>query len=347
MESECFRYSYYSNTRNGEKEMRDKKVLTITIPAYNVEKYLPEIMPNYLDKRVIDRIEILIINDGSTDHTAYIAEQYQNNFPRSVRLINKENGGHGSTVNRGIAEATGKYFKVIDGDDWVDTEALIKLVNQLEEVDCDLIINPFVKVNIDDGTRTIVKTNSLTPGHDYCFDKTVFQLSDILQLHSCTYKTDLLKMMRTIDENCFYVDQEYVLYPIDKVRNIIYYDYPVYQYRVGNINQSMSFFNMQKNRHMHERVIMSLVTFIGEMPHTDNVRRFLQNRVQKMCQLQIDIYMSMEMSDDVKDELMSFLRKIKMENREIYYNIPGKKALCLRILGGGGYRIIKRIKGVN
>ena len=98
------------------------KILSITIPSYNVEKYIDKCVQSMLVDSILDDIEILIVNDGSKDSTPEIAKGYVEKYPQTVRLIDKENGGHGSTINAGIREATGKYFKVVDGDDWLNTE---------------------------------------------------------------------------------------------------------------------------------------------------------------------------------------------------------------------------------
>ena len=129
------------------------KIFTVTIPAYNVEKYLDEILPTYLDERLLDDIKLLIVNDGSKDSTAEIGRRYEEKYPNTVRLINKENGGHGSTINTGIKEASGKYFKVIDGDDWVDTEELVKFIAYLKNADTDIILTPFNRVIFPDKKR--------------------------------------------------------------------------------------------------------------------------------------------------------------------------------------------------
>lgn len=104
------------------------KILTISIAAYNVEKYIGKTLDSLINDDVMDKIEVLIENDGSTDNTAGIANEYVKNYPNTFKLINKQNGGYGSTINRSIKEAQGKYFKQLDGDDFLDTENLRKLV---------------------------------------------------------------------------------------------------------------------------------------------------------------------------------------------------------------------------
>ena len=87
------------------------------------------------------------MNDESKDKTKSIGQQYEKRYPDSIYLINKENGGHGSALNKGIELATGKYFKVVDGDEWVDTKEFIKFVKTLENVESDVVATPYVRVN--------------------------------------------------------------------------------------------------------------------------------------------------------------------------------------------------------
>ena len=105
-----------------------EKILTVVVPAYNIETYVKQCLDSFVQKEILDDIEVLVINDGSKDRTVELAEAYVRKYPETFRVINKENGGHGSTINRGIKEASGRYFKVVDGDDWVEGEAFVKLV---------------------------------------------------------------------------------------------------------------------------------------------------------------------------------------------------------------------------
>ncbi len=97
-----------------------EKLLTIVVPAYNVEKYIKNCLDSFIDLSVLRSLEILIVDDGSTDSTASLAHTYEQKYPYSFKVLSKENGGHGSTINYAIPRATGKYFKVVDGDDWLD-----------------------------------------------------------------------------------------------------------------------------------------------------------------------------------------------------------------------------------
>ena len=92
------------------------KYITFAIPCYNSQDYMERAVESVL-KGGKD-VEIIIVNDGSKDGTEEIGKRYEREYPDIVRVISQENGGHGEAVNTGLLHATGKYFKVVDSDDW-------------------------------------------------------------------------------------------------------------------------------------------------------------------------------------------------------------------------------------
>ena len=122
--------------------MKDK-ILTVSVAAYNVEDCLGRCLDCFASTEVFNELEIIVVNDGSKDGTASLAQSYADRYPDVIRLIDKENGGHGSTINASIRAAAGRYYKVVDADDWVDKEGFEKLVRFLRDCDRDLVINPY------------------------------------------------------------------------------------------------------------------------------------------------------------------------------------------------------------
>lgn len=99
-----------------------QKLLTIIVPCYNSEDYMKRCLDSLV--RGGDKVEVIVVDDGSTDTTGKIADQYATNNSSIVKVIHKENGGHGSDVNAGLEAATGRYFKVVDSDDWLISDHL-------------------------------------------------------------------------------------------------------------------------------------------------------------------------------------------------------------------------------
>ena len=316
------------------------KILTITVPAYNVEKYMDEVLPTFLEPSILNKIEILIVNDGSKDNTSVIGKQYEARYPGIIYLIDKENGGHGSTINKGIELATGKYFKVVDGDDWVDTDAFVKYVNTLEKLDTDAVATPFHRVNEVTGERELNLFNGIEFGREYRLDDIINRMDNKYQMHGLTFKTEILKQIPKISEHCFYVDQEYIIYPLKKVQTIYFLDAPIYQYRVGNAAQSVSTQSYMKNREMHKKVAKNILYFYQNEPLSDEKRRFLKCRVSQLINTQLRIYLSFRPSKEIKAELMDFYHEMAGADQELLDMLPGKIFKLLKIGDCSLYRFI-------
>ena len=231
-------------------------VLTISIAAYNVGAYLKEGLDSL---KGVEGLEVLIINDGSTDDTAQVAETFVESNPDVFRLVNKENGGYGSTVNRGVAEARGKYFKILDGDDWFDKSALCGLVDAMRASEADLFFMPKA-THIADGEVRIDDFSSVKDG---VLD---LQAEESVAGHwNIAVRTDKIRgALRPLPEHCLYTDQYFVVQCLAAGETVEYYDRPVYCYRIGREGQSVS----QENRIKHlddlEQVTWSCVEFFEE-----------------------------------------------------------------------------------
>lgn len=126
-----------------------EKILTISIAAYNAELDIKRCLDSFISTNVLEELELIVVNDGSKDNTLNVAKQYEKKYPGIIKVIDKKNGGHGSTINASIKEATGKYYKIVDSDDWIDPEELEKLVFWLRNNDADLVLTPYKCVNAD------------------------------------------------------------------------------------------------------------------------------------------------------------------------------------------------------
>ena len=147
-----------------------EKTLSISIAAYNVEEFLKNTLDSLVAPEIMDDIEVLIIDDGSKDNTAAIGKEFVDKYPNSFKVISKPNGGYGSTINAAIDAATGQYFKTLDGDDWYDTENLVRFVKDLKNMSADLILTPFTMVY--EGTYGIFSVALvITIAYSYAMEK--------------------------------------------------------------------------------------------------------------------------------------------------------------------------------
>lgn len=219
------------------------KILTISIAAYNVEKTIDQCLSSFLTSKYLDDIELLVINDGSTDKTAEIVSQYQEKFPNSIKLVNKENSGYGSTINTSLQLATGKYYKTIDGDDWVHADELDRLIECLRKTSADMIVNKYNCV-FPDYIKISRFYYDVQIGKKYVFNE-LTELPkmrfDMIQMHATTVNTEKLRSVAMkVTEKCFYIDTEFIFFVALASNTIEFHDSCAYQYRLGRDGQSVS-----------------------------------------------------------------------------------------------------------
>lgn len=315
------------------------KILTISVAAYNAEGFLEECLDSFIIEEIINMIEVLIIDDGSTDNTYNIAKLYENKYPETFKVIKKINGGHGSTINEGILNSTGKYFKIVDADDWVEKKGIIRLLNRLSEVDVDMVLNDYYTV--DEGTKEktlikLVNSNSVKLNEVLDIEKIYKDIK--LEMHGVVIKTDILKSMdRKITEGCFYVDVEYILFPMKNVNTILLLDFPVYDYRKGLNEQSTNLVNRQKRRDQHEKVCLGLINYYTEIQEeiSKEKNKLIKNRIILMVLSQYRIYCSMKGDKALLNEIINFDNSIKNKNYNFYIEVLsegkglGEKKLCM------------------
>ena len=269
------------------------KVITVTIPSYNVEQFLEDTLQSFVDARILADIEVLVVDDGSKDRTAEIGQMFADKYPETFRVISKENGGHGSTINRGIQEGVGKYFKVVDGDDWVDTEAFVQLVQVLKECEADYVVNDYYKVDDVTGEEEIASFAMLTSEEPWTFEE-VAQKTQIA-MHALTIKMSILKEHDIhLDEHSFYVDVEYILYPIPYVHTVQYYPLCIYKYRLAQVTQSVSIQGYQKHIQNHMDVILHLSAFFETYAKQGEPAKvtYIGKRIAQMVGDQATIFIS-------------------------------------------------------
>ena len=250
-------------------EIRDGSALqlTVAVPAYNVESYLARGLESYLDPRFVGKLEVVVVDDGSTDGTRALAEEFAARSHGVIRVISKKNGGHGSAVNAGLAEARGRYFRVVDGDDWVNADGMAELLERLADLDCDLVVDKKREIDMTSGEeRPFPLAKGVVTGRALDFSSvltngdTVFQI----MIHTLTARTDYLRGIGIhLLEHTFYEDYEYVVKASVPASTICYLDIEVYQYLVGNAAQSVSHANYVRRWDDHTRVVDEMVRYLA------------------------------------------------------------------------------------
>ena len=308
------------------------KVLSIVVPTYNVERYIDRCLQSLLyDEEILDDIEILIVNDGSKDNSLNIAKSYEKKYPKTVKVIDKENGGHGSTINVGLKLANGKFFRVIDSDDWVNIDDFSRYVKDLKKLDCDLVLTNYSKEFIyDNSTLKFKYSNKIEFNKIYNlreFDLRKFN-DDYFFMATSTFKTQILREQKIeLDENTFYVDMEFIIFPIPKIKNFILLDYDIYRYFIGRADQSINIQSYIKNRKHHEKVLRKLINFYEDTDMDKNKKEYIFKILVFMINSHYLIYCKNILPDKKNiNELKKFDLFLKEKSPKLYFETSKKYA---------------------
>ena len=289
------------------------KILTISIAAYNVEKYIRETLDSLCVDEVIDDLEVFVVDDGGKDRTFEIANEYAAKYPHSIFPIHKENGGWGSTVNYSIEHATGKYFRLLDGDDYFDKDGLRKLIEKLKNVDSDVVYTSYRRFD-DTSHKTVERFDAgeKTPLNALI---QIGQAQDTdFVMHASTFRTSLLQINQVrVLEHCFYTDNEYRTKAMAFVKNAYVTNILVYQYRVGREGQSVDISGLKKHYKDNLSVFRELAVFLTNLPLEANRSLTIKN-VQSVVVYHYNTLILLNM----KDEIQSFDTEVKKTNKELY-----------------------------
>ena len=260
------------------------KILSVIIPAYNSEQFLDKCVSSLLVPEVLDRLDIIIVNDGSTDKTVETAEKYCARYPGSVRLISQKNKGHGGALNTGCAAAVGKYLKVIDADDWVETKNLPEFIQLLENCESDVVLTHHYTIDV--GTGEVKKWKSFPTefGRSYTMNEIMADWKSFdrsLTFHGITYRTAFYhKYGISLSEHVFYEDHEYATFPCCHAQSVTPFDLFFYDYRIGDVSQSVSEANQLKRASHTEAVLNRMIQEYGKLDCGEGGKAYAAQKAQ-------------------------------------------------------------------
>lgn len=341
--------------------MNVMKLLSVVIPCYNSQEYMRYCIESLLPGG--DDVELLIVNDGSSDQTADIANEYAKKYPTIIKAIHQENGGHGEAVNTGIRNASGYYLKVVDSDDWVDTRAYLKILEKIhdfitKEKSVDMMISNFVYEKEGAKYKKVMKYENVLP------EGTIFTWNDIgqfrkgqyLLMHSVIYRTQLLKECGLeLPKHTFYVDNLFVYRPLEHVQKIYYINVDFYRYFIGREDQSVNERVMIKrvdqqikvNKLMIEQVNLENVT-------SQKLREYMLHHLEIVTIVSAILLIRSGTAENLKKkkELWEY---IKEKDINFYYhlkygilgrtiNLPGRVGRGISV---SVYKISQRLVGFN
>lgn len=351
------------------------KLLTIVVPSYNASKYLDFNLQSFLRPSVPEKLEVIVVDDGSTDDTARIADAYHEKYPDTIKVIHKENGGHGSGINAGLRAATGKYFKVVDADDWVEHEALERLLDYIASFDA---ANAEADTDLDSAqVQAEAKArDKAASGPDVIYNNYYWRLTDeakspdeyerkaefkepfsgveyhkvydfesiadqcYVKMHNMTIRTEILREHQIhIDEHCYYVDMEYILYPMPYVQTIAFLPEFLYQYQIGRQGQSMDPAKMQRNATQYDHVLASIYAYYDA--HCKDIKgpnrkKYIDRLISRFYASRIKILLSMPDAAARKNEFIAMEETLQRDHVDIYAANVNK---AIRLLRGSRYML--------
>ena len=340
------------------------KLLSIAIPSYNSEAYMANCIESLLSGG--EDVEILVVNDGSKDGTARIADEYAAKYPNIVRAIHQENGGHGEAVNAGLRNATGLYYKVVDSDDWVDTKAykqILELLKQMQTdgTQLDMLISNFVYDKQGATHKKVMNYRSVLPQNRiFSWDEIgKFKRGQYILMHSVIYRTQMLRDCELqLPKHTFYVDNIFVYYPLPSVQNIYYLDVDFYHYFIGRDDQSVNEKVMIKRIDQQLRVNKLMIDYYDlsdkKMVKNKKLRTYMYNYLEVMMAVSsVMLIISNQEENLVKrDELWEYLQLSnpamykKLRNSFFGYLMTAKTPFG-RTLTKLAYKISQKAFGFN
>lgn len=323
------------------------KLLTITIPCYNSQEYMQHAIESALTAG--KDAEILIVDDGSSDNTLSIAEVYHKKYPDIIRVIHKENGGHGSAVNAGIANATGLFFKVLDSDDWFDETSLKKIMHfikyiKTEAIPLDMIISNYVYEKPSIRKRKVVNYRSAIPCNKFFTwdDVKHFKMTQNLLMHSIMYRTQLLKKCNLVlPEHTFYVDNIFAYVPLPYVKKLYYLNVNLYRYYIGRDDQSVNEAVMTSRIDQQIKITKIMMNSHNLMEITSKkLQSYMLQYLSMMMIVSSALLVNEGSPENLKkrDDLWDYL---KDNNKQVYHLIVQRKlGFLLRLKTSIGKKII-------
>lgn len=336
------------------------KLLTFAIPCYNSQDYMEHCIDSILPGG--DDVEILIIDDGSKDRTAEIADAYEAKYPGIVRAIHQENGGHGEAVNAGIRNATGLFFKVVDSDDWVNEEAYKQILKKLKEfaggpTTLDMMLANYVYEKEGAQHKRVMRQTGFPQDRVFTWsDIRHFHKGHYILMHSVIYRTELLRVCGLeLPKHTFYVDNIYVYKPLPHVRTMYYMDVDFYRYFIGREDQSVNEKVMISRIDQQIRVNKIMIDDVDLHKVTNlKCRKYMINYLEIITVVSTimlirsgteeNLEKKRELWKYIKDKDIALFHKLRHGIMGQTMNLPGKGG---RKISVAAYRLSQKVVGFN
>lgn len=266
----------------------------------------------------LQKTEIIVINDGSTDDSSFIAHSYEEKYPNVFTVVDKTNANYGSCINAALPIAQGKYVKILDADDWFDKKTYISFIDFISNYDSDLIISDYVTVDADD--------NILQYYYHQINGNTISDIKKSVGMHAVTYKTkNLLDIKYKQSEKISHTDLEWVFLPMTIVNTVTKFDGVLYHYRLGRDGQTVDPEKFEKNFWQYAEVVCNHIITFDSVRSTlcdSNHLRYLYDRIDTLVNDCFYYYFKVFHSDynTIHLKKMDLLLKNKIPELYVKYN---------------------------
>ena len=336
------------------------KLLSIAVPCYNSQDYMRHCVETLLPGG--DEVEILVVDDGSKDDTAAIADELEAKYPGIVRAIHQENGGHGAAVMAGLKNATGLYFKVVDSDDWLDEEAYPKVLDTLRGFAAgepvDLLVCNYIYDKVGAKHKKVMEYRGVLPeGKPFTWAEAGhFRKGQYILMHSVIYRTQLLRDCKLdLPSHTFYVDNLYVYVPMRWVKTLYYLDVDLYHYYIGRNDQSVNETVMIRRIDQQLRVNKLMLEQVDlKAVKEPRLRKYLFNYLEIITTVSSILLIRGGEAEHLekKRQLWNYIRtsdpwvykKLRWGLFGIVMNLPGAAGRAIAV---AAYKISQKVVGFN
>lgn len=338
------------------------KLITFAVPCYNSESYMHRCIDSLLTGG--SRVEIVLVDDGSTDRTGEIADEYQSRYPDIIKVVHKENGGHGSGIIAGLEAAEGLYYKVIDSDDWADAESLQKILDLIETFMkrgnlLDLIVCNYVYEPESKKPHTVHYRGIFPREREFTWAECgPFDLTRYMIMHSVFYRTELVRECDLqIPLHTFYVDNIFLYSPLPLVNFIYYCDTDFYHYYIGRSDQSVNeaiMIDRVDQQILVSKLILEKHDLVKIRQARPKLYRYMVNYASMMVLISA-VLLTLDGSPEALDKLEAYWKYLK-EIYPQYYGHLRYRSLAgffayrnkfIRAITTAGYHLIQKIYKFN
>ncbi|MDR0831752.1 MAG: glycosyltransferase family 2 protein [Bacillales bacterium] len=337
------------------------KLLTIVVPCYNSQEYLRKCLNSCLCGG--EKLEVLIVNDGSKDNTLKIAQEYQLSYPNIFIVIDKENGGHGSAINEGIKRGSGLFFKVLDSDDWFDETALLTFLDKIEEhynqkINIDIYFTNYVHEHVYTNKSILHEYTNMTSNQITNWNSVRhFSVFSPIMIHAFSAKLSILKQANiSLPLKISYDDLLFSYMVMPLVKDIYYLPINLYRYFIGRPDQSINV-SISVKKYKDYLFVLNEAFYAYSYKEIKKLSKGLRNITFKQIE---DIYLiailftTFEYSKDKIKLIRSIKREYKKHDIKLYRHlffftmvgwIGGLPYFLQRIVYNRGYKYVQKKLG--